>query len=82
MGLGLVVGPAVGGLLYGVCITFGFLFIEDGMCLVLDKYSGFIFCVNKLHTSHPLCSLSFHSDETYFYLLPRLLNFWKPDTLP
>ena len=29
-----------------------------------------------------LCSLSFHSDETYFYLLPRLLNFWKPDILP
>ena len=36
VGLGLVVGPAVGGLLYGVCITFGFLFIEDGMCLVLN----------------------------------------------
>ena len=32
VGLGLVVGPAVGGLLYGVCIIF---FIEDGMCLVL-----------------------------------------------
>ena len=37
MGLGLVVGPAVGGLLYGVCIQFGFIFIEDEMCLVFDS---------------------------------------------
>ena len=29
-----------------------------------------------------LCSLSFHSDENMNYLLPRLLNFWKLDTLP